>query len=87
MGNSIESHDFYCLRCGKKGIPIARKRSKLKEPLHRKKLYCLNCKIEVNHIECKTETEVKQFKEDFANGVYKAEANASAKHCQGGIKL
>lgn len=87
MGNTIESHDFYCLKCGKKGIPLARKRSNLKETLHRKKLYCLNCKIEVNHIECKTPMEVKQFKKDFAKGVFKAEAQESAKHCQGGIKL
>lgn len=35
------------------------------------------CKEEVNHIECKTFDEVEEFKENFANGVYKDEAEAS----------
>lgn len=84
MGNKTESHDFYCLLCGNKGIPIARKRSNLKESLHRKKLYCVNCKTEVNHIECRTDREVKEFKKNFAEGVYKEEALNSLVHCQGG---
>lgn len=84
MGNKTESHDFYCLLCGNKGIPIARKRSNLKESLHRKKLYCVNCKTEVNHIECRTDREVKEFKKNFAEGVYKEEALNSLIHCQGG---
>lgn len=84
MGNKIETHDFYCMLCGKKGIPITRKRSLLKEPFHKKKLYCLNCKTEVNHIECKTSTEVKEFKKNFNKGVYKEEALSSVIHCQGG---
>ena len=84
MGNIIESHDFYCLLCGNKGIPIARKRSNLKESLHRKKLYCLTCKTEVNHIECRTDREVKEFKENFSQGVYREEALSSLVRCQGG---
>ena len=84
MGNKTESHDFYCLLCGNKGIPIARKRSNLKESLHRKKLYCVNCKTEVNHIECRTDREVKEFKKNLAEGVYKEEALNSLVHCQGG---
>ena len=84
MGNKTELHDFYCLLCGNKGIPIARKRSNLKESLHRKKLYCVNCKTEVNHIECRTDREVKEFKKNFAEGVYKEEALNSLVYCQGG---
>ena len=84
MGNKTESHDFYCLLCGNKGIPIARKRSILMESLHRKKLYCVNCKTEVNHIECRTDREVKEFKKNFAEGIYKEEALNSLVHCQGG---
>ena len=45
-------HVFYCTQCGKKGIPIARKTGKYKEPGHLKKLYCLTCKMEINHVEC-----------------------------------
>ena len=44
---------------------------------HRKKLYCPFCKEEVNHIECKTYDDVIEFKENFENGVYKDEAEAS----------
>jgi hypothetical protein len=44
-------HDFYCTKCGLR-MPLPRKRSLLKETGHLKKLYCLNCKEEVNFVEC-----------------------------------
>lgn len=69
-----ETHDFYCLNCGKKGIPIMRKCSHLHKGEHRKKLFCPWCKMEVNHIECRTMDEIEKFKLDFAAGVYKEEA-------------
>jgi hypothetical protein len=62
--------DFYCPLCGNKGIPLARKRSKQREKHHLKVLYCWHCRVEVNHIECRNEEEVKEFKENFENGVY-----------------
>lgn len=43
--------DFYCVRCGNKGIPIARKVGSQREAGHLKKLYCPHCKEEVNHAE------------------------------------
>lgn len=49
--NDITSSDFYCTRCGKKGIPIARRIGKQREAGHLKKLYCMYCKEEVNHAE------------------------------------
>ena len=45
--------DFYCTKCGKKGIPIARKLGHEREAGHLKKLYCLYCKQEWDHAECK----------------------------------
>ena len=45
--------NFYCTKCGHKGIPIARKENQMREPGHLKKLYCLYCGQEVNHVECK----------------------------------
>lgn len=45
--------NFYCTCCGRKGIPILRKIGKEKEPGHLKKLYCLYCGREVNHVEIK----------------------------------
>ena len=48
---TILTSDFYCTECGRKGIPIARKRGQEREPGHLKKLYCLYCGKETNHAE------------------------------------
>lgn len=71
--SKYETHDFYCISCGKAGIPIARPKSKQRERLHKKKLWCNYCKKEVNHIECKNYYDVLEFKENFENGVYNDE--------------
>lgn len=47
----IFKSDFYCTKCGRKGIPIARKINQQREPGHLKRLFCLYCKEEVNHVE------------------------------------
>lgn len=47
----ITSSDFYCTKCGSRGIPIARSTGKEREAGHLKKLYCLHCKDEINHAE------------------------------------
>lgn len=46
----MEVSDFYCTRCGNKGICIPRV-GKYREPGHLKKLYCLTCDKEVNMVE------------------------------------
>lgn len=66
------THDFYCTCCGNKGIPIFRRSSKQREKLHKKKLYCIHCQKEVNHIECRNIQEVEEFKRNFAEGKYNA---------------
>ena len=48
---SFSEHSFYCIQCGNKGIPIMRNNGRAKEKFHRKKLYCLHCKKETNHVE------------------------------------
>lgn len=73
----FEQHDFYCMKCGKKGIPLSRNKGFKHGKFHRKKLYCLSCKEEVNHIECRNDEEVKIFKENFELGVYLNEAEES----------
>ena len=73
-GNASTINDFYCLNCGKKGIPLPRPVSLLRSNGHRKKMYCPFCKIEVNHIECSSYEEKMQFIEDFNAGKYKEEA-------------
>lgn len=72
--NKIEQHEFYCINCGKQGIPIWRKTGHMREKNHRKRLYCTNCRIAINHVEIVTEDEAEQFKKDFADGKYKTEA-------------
>ena len=42
---------FFCTQCGNEGIPIMRKKGQMREPGHLKKLYCMHCKKEVNHVE------------------------------------
>lgn len=78
---SCEEHKFFCLLCGREGIPLLRKTGFQHGALHRKKLYCPYCKVEVNHIEIKNRDEEEQFKEDFQNGVYKDEAEESRIAC------
>ena len=70
----FESHDFYCLNCGKKGLPVQRKMGQQRGQFHRKKLYCIFCKTECNHIEIKNEIEKEIFMEGYNNGEYEEEA-------------
>lgn len=44
---------FYCTKCGKEGIQIYRRAGKERASSHLKKIWCLNCKAEVNHVETK----------------------------------
>ena len=75
-------HNFYCMKCGNKGIPLSRKKGHQHQKHHRKKLYCITCKEEVNHIECKNLTDVQEFKQNFAKGVYLQEAEESVQFVQ-----
>jgi hypothetical protein len=74
---NYETHDFYCLNCGKKGIPIARKRGHQHSNGHYKKLFCLYCNEEINHFECKNYCDVIEFKEKFEKGEFKDAAKES----------
>lgn len=44
-------HNFYCTRCGNRGIPIMRVRTQMRPRAHKKRLYCIYCKCITNHIE------------------------------------
>lgn len=76
----VELHDFYCLKCGNKGIGVFRNVGFQRERFHRKRLYCPFCKEEVNHIECKTYEEVQIFKDTFERGEFKDEAEESVSY-------
>ena len=51
MGKEVIISDFYCTECGHRGIPLPRDKSKIREGGHLKKLYCMYCQKQVNHVE------------------------------------
>ena len=76
--NAMEkSSEFWCINCGNKGIPIIRMRGKPRKEGHRKGLYCLNCRMVINHIETHSEEEARKFREKFDAGEYIEEAEKS----------
>lgn len=75
-------HRFFCLKCGKEGLPLPRKVGHQHKRLHYKKLYCPWCKEEVNHVECRSDEDVTEFLENFKNGVYIEDAENSLSHCR-----
>lgn len=46
--------DFYCTKCGMKGIPVFRTVGQEREPGHLKKLFCINCQKETNAAEVRS---------------------------------
>lgn len=50
-GKYIIDHEFYCTKCGRKGLPVCRN-GRMRETGHLKKLFCLGCGCETNHAEC-----------------------------------
>lgn len=62
---------FFCTNCGKEGIPVQRKRGQERESGHLKKLYCMFCGEEHNHVEVReidSDCRIEEFKEEFEMG-------------------
>lgn len=74
---SYIQHDFYCINCGAKHFPISRRANRLHEKFHRKRLYCFNCKQEINMVEVRNQEETNEFIEKFEAGEFKDEAEES----------
>jgi len=62
--------EFYCVECGQRGIPIARRVGKERETGHLKKLFCLHCRKETNHAEVRPygAYNLEDFQEEFQLG-------------------
>lgn len=75
--NYTIDHSFWCIKCGRSGIPLPRNKRNKKERFHRKKMYCPYCKIEINHVECKTQDDVLKFKMMYADGAFAEEVAAT----------
>lgn len=43
--------DMYCTQCGRKNIPVPRRKGKEREIGHLKKMYCIYCKKKTNMVE------------------------------------
>lgn len=83
MRNNYETHDFYCLNCGQKALPLMRERGHKHKQYHRKRLYCPYCRKDCNHIEIRSYDEKEWFLQAFANGDFIQEAIESIKECGG----
>lgn len=69
--------EFYCCKCGRRGIPILRKKGAEREAGHLKRLWCINCQQEWNHVECKpwTKYTVEDFEIEFKTGNFDEQGN------------
>lgn len=74
--------EFWCISCGKKGIPIMRDRGRQRTEGHRKKLYCVHCRVTINHIETRNAEEARRFREEFEAGKFAEEAAESIAFCE-----
>ncbi len=62
--------DFYCVECGRKGIPIVRNIGAQRESGHLKNLFCIYCGKECNHAEIRPGSNYtyEDFKLEFESG-------------------
>ena len=68
---NFEKHEFYCVNCAHKGLPVWRTSASQRGKGHLKKLYCINCRREYNHYECYDEKDVAKFFLKFERGDFK----------------
>lgn len=81
--NNILISDFYCTKCGQKGINVWRKRGSEREAGHLKKLWCFNCNEEVNFCEIKPNSSkytYEDFKTEYEYGNFNEEGNRNIKY-------
>ena len=80
------SSAFYCLKCATK-TALPRKMSRMREKGHFKKIYCITCKDEINHLEVREfdlDFNVENLKRDIGSGKYN-EVNKGIKQQEKGI--
>lgn len=67
---TVLKSEFYCTKCGNRGIPIARRAGQRREAGHLKRLFCLHCQKEINHVEIRPfgTYRYEDFKEEFELG-------------------
>ena len=80
----MTTSEFYCTKCGERGIPIARRIGKQREAGHLKKLYCLNCKEAWNFVEVRPfgDYTYENFLTEFRYGNFDKEGNRKISYKQ-----
>ena len=76
--NKIDlNSEFYCVLCGRRGLPVVRRQGAMREAGHLKKLYCLNCGIQTNHAEVRpyTKYDYEDFKIEYEYQNFDEEGN------------
>lgn len=73
--------DFYCLNCGNK-ITIPRSRGFQREKFHRKRLWCIRDRAEVNHVQVRNDEEKAEFFTLLEQGAFVQEAEQSMSYCK-----
>ena len=68
--NLVLDNEFYCVKCGSRGFTIPRKRGAERESGHLKKLFCLHCQKETNHVEIcpNSDYTYENFLQEYSNG-------------------
>ena len=74
--------EFWCINCGRQGIPIMRETSRQREYGHRKALYFITCRMRLNHVETRNEEVARMFREDFKAGKYAEEAEKAVAYAK-----
>ena len=86
MRGKVEMHDFYCPKCAEKIYTLPRQVNHKYQKHHRKKLWCWKCRLELNCIEVRNDTEAKEFKELWKAGTFKEEvANSINYNIKSGV--
>lgn len=80
--NMITDDQFYCTQCGRKGLPIIRHKGKAREAGHLKKIFCLTCQKETNHVEVRPHTRYtfEDFKTEFEYGNFTEDGQRKRKY-------
>ena len=79
---NVVMSEFYCTQCGNKGFPSWRRTGREREAGHLKKIYCLTCGEQTNHVECKENTHYQydDFKTEYEYGNFTEEGLRKQKY-------
>lgn len=74
---NLSFSEFYCTQCGSRSFDIPRVVGKERKGGHLKKIFCLTCQKEINHVECKPNTkyDVNAFLEEWHCGNFDVDGN------------